>query len=256
MGTDVPTPSDGSALDRPGAADVDTVAAVSADAADAADADADKRRRMFAHEARGPLTVVLSLVDLASEQPSEELRSLAARTRRQVEHLVDLIQDLAGCRPEADAVERLPAVATSVETLLADVVDAAAADVVGRELRIVVSPPGLEVFGVASRLRQVLLNLVSNAGRHTPAGTPIELAAAAVGSDVLFTVADRGPGAGASAELIASGRGEGLGLQIASELVERMDGTLAFRPRLGGGLRAEVRIPQRRSADRRAADPR
>lgn len=254
MGTDVPTPSDGSALDRPpSAADAGTVAARSAVSADA---DADKRRRMFAHEVRGPLTVVLSLVDLASEQPSEELRSLAVRARRQVEHLMDLIQDLAGARAGADAMERLPTVATSVESLLADVVEAATADVAGRDLRVVVSPPGLEVFGVASRLRQVLLNLVSNAGRHTPAGTPIELGAAAVGPDVLFTVADRGPGAGASAELLASGGGEGLGLQIASELVDRMDGTLALRPRLGGGLRAEVRIPQRRHADRRAADPR
>jgi len=50
------------------------------------------------------------------------------------------------------------------------------------------------VRGDEARLRQVLANLVSNAGRHTPAGTTVTFTLAQAGPEVVLTVADSGPG--------------------------------------------------------------
>lgn len=54
--------------------------------------------------------------------------------------------------------------------------------------------PGAVVLGDEHRLRQVLVNLLSNARVHTPAGTTVVVSVTADGDDVLLRVADDGPG--------------------------------------------------------------
>ncbi len=97
-------------------------------------------------------------------------------------------------------------------------------------------------------------NLVSNALKHAPAGTAVEVRAAVDAQGALcLEVADRGPGLGAAqmAELsrgnaglaVGDRRGVGLGLLFVQRVAQRHGGTLQAAAREGGGTVFELRLP-------------
>ncbi len=111
---------------------------------------------------------------------------------------------------------------------------------------------GAWLVGDRRRLAQVLTNLASNATRHTPPGGRIVLTAdvAADGSAELG-VLDDGVGIDEDAvprllrpfECAGPAAGAGLGLAIASELVQAHGGSLDLSRRPSGGTHARARIP-------------
>jgi len=124
----------------------------------------------------------------------------------------------------------------------------------GRELQLDL-PADLPLVAVDGVLfEQVLINLVENAVRYTPPGTPIAIAARVDGASLELSVADRGPGLepGEEREIFekfrrgAAGRetrGAGLGLAICRGIVEAHGGTIAAGSRPGGGALFRVRLP-------------
>lgn len=132
-------------------------------------------------------------------------------------------------------------------------------EVVGLEGAEALSAP---VWGDEQRLRQVLANLMTNALRYTPEGTPIELAVGSVpGVDGTTTsvvqVRDHGPGIhGEDAERVferfyradtsrtRETGGTGLGLAIVAAIVGQHDGTVRVEETEGGGATFTIRIPQ------------
>ena len=99
-------------------------------------------------------------------------------------------------------------------------------------------PEPIELDCDPERVAQVLRILLDNALRHTPPGTDVRVSAARANGHVRLEVADRGPGINrqnmphifepffTSAE---QAQGAGLGLAIARELAERMQGRLTVR---------------------------
>jgi two-component system sensor histidine kinase KdpD len=100
---------------------------------------------------------------------------------------------------------------------------------------------------------QLLVNLLENANKYTPEGTPIELAAEADGDAVVLDVLDRGPGFPEGDERrifekfyrrgIKGVRGVGLGLPICKAIVEAHRGTIEAFNRPGGGAIFRIRLP-------------
>jgi len=103
------------------------------------------------------------------------------------------------------------------------------------------------------RLQQILVNLLSNAVRHSPVGGRIEVGVRLDGSAIDFTVGDEGPGIPADVqERIfepferfdpASGLGTGLGLPVSRRLAEVLRGRLSVASPPGKGAVFTLSLP-------------
>lgn len=118
------------------------------------------------------------------------------------------------------------------------------------------------VMGHEPSLRQVILNLVGNANRHTPKGSPVEIAVGPSAQDgppmLVLEVRDHGPGIAedarervferfyrtdASRQRAAQGGGAGLGLSIAASIVGQHHGRIEVCESSGGGATFRVLLP-------------
>ncbi|HEX5631992.1 MAG TPA: ATP-binding protein, partial [Gemmatimonadales bacterium] len=101
-------------------------------------------------------------------------------------------------------------------------------------------------------LEQVFLNLLENAGKHTPPGTAIDVTAKASEGEVVVEVSDRGPGLPPGGERRLFERftrgphsaGAGLGLAICRAAVEAHGGTISAANRVGGGATFRITLPR------------
>ncbi|MDQ1289458.1 MAG: two-component system, OmpR family, sensor kinase [Actinomycetota bacterium] len=116
------------------------------------------------------------------------------------------------------------------------------------------------VIGDEDRLRQVVANLVANAVRHTPAGTPIEVGVGTNDAgDSVLEIRDHGPGLTDdqaqrvferfyrvdSSRRRDTGGGSGLGLSIVAAVVASHTGQVEVVPTPGGGATFRVTLPVR-----------
>jgi two-component system sensor histidine kinase KdpD len=103
-------------------------------------------------------------------------------------------------------------------------------------------------------LEQVLLNLLENAAKYTPAGGPIEVSLSAEDGEARIEVADRGPGLPPGEEQRVferfyraadshRARGTGLGLTVCEAIVRAHDGRITAENRAGGGAVFRVTLP-------------
>jgi signal transduction histidine kinase len=123
-------------------------------------------------------------------------------------------------------------------------------------------PEGLELQGDATRLTQVFVNLIANASKFAPEGSPIRVGASAAGSFVSAWVEDSGPGLpeGDTTELFARFKrggsqepepgGLGLGLWISRSIVERHGGTLSASRTAENRTRFTLTLPLEAEGER------
>ena len=135
----------------------------------------------------------------------------------------------------------------------------------GRNIRVVgldgQQPRPAPTVGDEARLRQVVANLMTNALRYTPDGSPIEIAVGVAPvihnrSDAVLEVRDHGPGISdddaarvferfyrADSSRYRETGGTGLGLAIVAALVAQHDGTVRLSETEGGGATLSIRLP-------------
>jgi len=209
--------------------------------------------RDLAHEVRTPLSILRgtteALVDGIVTPDEETLTTL----HDEVLQLTQLVGDLetladaeaAGLHLEVAAVD-LAEVARNVSQLGA----AAAADA---ELRLDTDLHPAPVIGDAARLRQVAVNLLSNAIRYTPAGGTVAVRTGTTDGSAFLEMLDSGPGLDLDEiphlfERFYRGRaagadGSGIGLAVARELVLAHAGTVEAANRPEGGAAFRVELP-------------
>jgi signal transduction histidine kinase len=211
----------------------------------------------LSHELRTPLQAIAGFTELLSTLPLNEERRAAALGHIQdatahIAALVDDVLDIA--KIEAGALS-LQLTDVDVATVIQDVLDLVSPLAADRGITLNPRPVTGTVRADERRLRQVLINLVTNAVHYNrPAGT-VEVAAEPGDGVIGIAVTDNGPGipAGQLDRLFVpfdrlsaeQGReqGAGLGLPLARGLAEAMGGELAVTSRPGVGSTFTVRLP-------------
>ena len=213
------------------------------------------------HELRSPLTSVQGFAELLMLDKD----SLSQRQRETVEiildncrHLVRLLNDLLDlARSDAGRLSIRPQ-PTEVAPLIEDVVRTmrAQTEAASQSLTEQVEP-GLPPINVEpDRIRQILVNLLTNAHEYTPEGASIGVAARAAGAEVEISVSENGPGippdqleriferfTRGDAGLTQRVGGTGLGLAISKSLVELHGGSIRAESVVGQGSTFQVRLP-------------
>ncbi|CAN5529830.1 hypothetical protein BH09GEM1_BH09GEM1_00550 [soil metagenome] len=204
---------------------------------------------IVAHDLRNPLGTILMVTDLIEETTATDSqeRRLIAMVRRAGQRMNRLIQDLLDARKMENGKLTMDVRNVTVAALLSDAADTLRPLATGSALDL-----GIEalddlpmVSADASRIQQVLSNLVGNAIKFTPRSGRITLRAEHAGADVRFAVVDTGPGIPAEQVPHVFGqywqatsgdrRGIGLGLSIAKGIVEAHDGRIWVESTLGAG---------------------
>jgi signal transduction histidine kinase len=214
----------------------------------------------MSHDFRSPLTVVRGAVELLlGERPgtlTSAQRELAESAERNVRRLEDFTaQLLEMARLEEGQIaldkEEIDAIAL-VRDVVAD--HAVLAKQKRQWISLDVDPDPPRVVADRSKMQQALANLIVNAIRYAPQGTPILVAAHRRGDALRIEVRDHGPGVatedrqrifdkffrGQNADGIP---GSGLGLAIARSLVTLHGGTLEYEENPGGGSAFVTLLP-------------
>jgi heavy metal sensor kinase len=210
-----------------------------------------------AHELRTPLTALSASVELllmgAADHDPATARRLLRHLDSELSRVIRLTNDLLTLS-RLDARPRIDLRPVDLSGLLGEVAEQSCALLDGQEFLVDIAAD-LCVRGDPDRLRQVVLNLLDNARKYTPAGGCIRLRAVHDEQTVCVSVCDTGVGIAPdalphlferfyrvdSARTRASG-GSGLGLAIVQAIVQAHDGQIAVQSAPGAGTSVTIQL--------------
>lgn len=196
------------------------------------------------HELRTPLTAVQGYIELLHQYNArlspEERADFIAKAHRGCDELVLMVNNIMDASHVQIDIEQVRLKSVSLIDPVLHVLEIVEG-IARREKRAIrlEVPTDIVVMADELRLRQILLNLVSNAFKYSPAGTPIEIAAEQHDQAITVHVRDYGPGilpedqqrlferfTRLERDINSPVRGAGLGLYISKQLVEAMGGQI------------------------------
>ena len=211
--------------------------------------------RAVSHELRTPLTAVLGAamtLQRRRELAAEQADALLEAINRQAHRLERLLEDLLN----VDRLSRGDVEPERSPTNLVDLVHRVVAAFEDESHPVSVQGVDVVVDVDAPKVERIVDNLLRNAGKHTPAGTPIRVAVTADDGGAVLSVEDDGPGVppelrrrvfepfaqGQSVREVAS-PGTGIGLALVSKLAEIHGGQAWVEDPPTGGARFVVTLP-------------
>ena len=221
------------------------------------------------HELKTPLTVVRADVERAMhpKASSHERAQALEEAMQEIARMSDLVDSLLTLARADEGRFDLHREPIQLEPLVRDVFETAV--ILGEDAGVSVSLPLVEdavVLGDATRLRQLFLNLITNAIKYTPRGGHVEITLSLRNNNEIgFAVRDTGVGIaaadlphvfdrfwradrarsrrGADGRGVADRTGFGLGLAISQWIAQAHAGTLTAQSRLGRGSTFTVLLP-------------
>jgi signal transduction histidine kinase len=219
------------------------------------------------HELKTPLAVLRVDVERAMSPnvPTAEKMIALEEALQQITRMADLVGSLLTLARADEGRFDLVREPVALEPLVREVFETAVilGEDAGLDVRLPVVEPAL-VHGDPTRLRQLFLNLVTNAVKYTPRGGMVEVTLLRRERTVTFSVRDTGIGISAgdlphvferfyradrARSRVSERGGFGLGLAISQWIAEAHGGTIAVRSRLGRGSTFTVTLPLAEGAE-------
>lgn len=217
---------------------------------------------VVSHELRTPLTSIRGSLGLLlgafKKDLPQKVKSLIEIAYNNCERLIPLINDILDIDKIASGHMRFEMQEESVAALTLQAVQANEAYTRRFNVTIAVAPidEKLRVVVDPARYQQVLSNLLSNAAKFSPSGGVIEVTVEARNDRVSIAVRDYGDGISeefrprifskfsqADSSTTRAKGGTGLGLHIAKQLVEQMNGSIEFTTAVGQGTTFRIEFP-------------
>lgn len=220
----------------------------------------------ISHELRTPLNAIIGFAEILSSQifgrlGDERYVHYAADIRDSGQHLLTLINDVLDVSKiefgKLELTEEPVDITAVLESCLRLMRDRA--ETAGLELRAEIAKDLPFFQADARRLKQILLNLMSNAVKFTPPGGRITLRANLLADGLSIAVADTGIGIAASdldkalrpfgqidSRMARKYQGTGLGLPLTKSMIEMHGGRLSLESEAGRGTTATVWLPRAR----------
>ena len=215
------------------------------------------------HELRTPLAVIRVDVERAMTTPQNSLEQAVAleEALQQVSRMTGLVESLLTLARADEGRFNLMREPVPLEPLMREVAETAT--ILGEEPGITVTTPILQsvvVNGDAERLRQLFLNLATNAIKYTQRGGAVDISLETRHDEAIITVKDNGIGIAAAdlpfvfdrfwrvdrARSRSEGSGVGLGLAISQWITHAHEGRIDVTSRLGRGTTFTVVLPAHR----------
>ncbi len=207
------------------------------------------------HELRTPLTSIQGFAELfrvSGDNARVDLPTILRRIEEESARMKVLVEDLLllARLDQPREAERAP---VDLAVLAADACSDAVATAPDRRVTLD-APEPVVIAGDEGHLRQAIANLVANAVRHTPAGSPIEVSARLQDGTAVVAVRDHGQGLDDDAvahvfdrfwqaDRARAGAGVGLGLAIVSSIASEHRGVAEAGNAEGGGAVFTLRLP-------------
>jgi PAS domain S-box-containing protein len=214
---------------------------------------------MITHDIRSPINSVQAFLSMLAEKFYGELNEKGMHRLKSLEESVNLVSrlisdllDLEKAESGMLVLEPIDAVSTQIIASSIDVVRSMA-----ERKQVAVSQKGtaFDLLVDQNRMVQVLVNLIANAIKFSPAGTTVTVECRQEGKEAIFVVADQGPGIKPEyqarifdrfEQIVGRGKssaGSGLGLAIAKAIVEKHNGRIALESDGEHGSTFVVRLP-------------
>jgi signal transduction histidine kinase len=226
----------------------------------------------MSHELRTPLNAIAGyteLLEMGLRGPlTDAQRRDLVRIRTNGQHLLGLISGVLDLNRIERGQVHYELVPIAIEPFLADLDALVSPQAAAKSLALEYVPgdPDLMVVADREKLRQIVLNLLSNAIRYTPSGGRVTLSSSAISdAQVAVSIRDTGPGIPEERQahvfepfvqldrsLTQIQEGLGLGLAISRDLARGMGGDLTLRSTPSTGASFILTLP-RSSADRASA---
>jgi signal transduction histidine kinase len=216
--------------------------------------------RTVTHELKIPMTSIKGYTDLLKMvgplNPQQE--QFVGIIRGNVDRMSLLVSDLADIARMETGQLKIEPRTLDLRQFLPEAVNPLSGQIEARQQALSFDlPPGLPpVRSDQARLSQIVANLVSNAHKYSPPGSPIRITAGQEGSHVRISVIDHGLGLSPADQarlftqffrsddpLVREQPGWGLGLHITKRLVELLGGTITVESALGQGSNFSFTMP-------------
>jgi PAS domain S-box-containing protein len=215
---------------------------------------------MLAHELRNPLAAIMNageVLDRTIQDPrGSKLTAVVKRQTRALARMVDDLLDVSRVTLGKIRIAKEPLLLSQFVSRAAENLRTSLTNT-NHHVEIEIDPDPVWIEGDATRLEQVLSNLLNNAIKFTPAGGRITVTAGRQGDEAVVRVKDTGIGiephllpkvfdlfVQADASLDRSQSGLGIGLALVRQVLALHGGTVAaFSEGLGKGTEFVVRLP-------------
>jgi signal transduction histidine kinase len=220
----------------------------------------------MSHELRTPLNAILGLSEGLQEMIFGELNDRQIKSMATIErsgrHLLSLINDILDVSEIAAGKMELEITKISATQLAKSCLSFVGTQSQQKNIQVLLHVPAdhLPIEVDERRLRQVLLNLLTNAVKFTPAGGQVTLGLAQVDQGISFTVTDTGIGIAEAdrsklfqpfvqidAQLNRKYEGTGLGLALAQQIIHLHGGSIEVQSAVNRGSCFTVLLPLARS---------